>query len=138
MYDSENESYDRNIDEELDRKWMEADILDYKKNYVKYKKIENIINSKTDNKFILANENYNENMGYIIEHYNDNICVTFWVFIKEGDETKIEEKQIVYNSLEILYKDSKLFIKSDLINYSLLHESKYKMMYDFIKYYEEK
>jgi len=73
MYDSENESYDRNIDEELDRKWMEADILDYKKNYVKYKKIENIINSKTDNKFILANENYNENMGYIIEHYNDNI-----------------------------------------------------------------
>lgn len=49
------------------------------------------------------------------------------------------ENQIIENqSISENEKRSKIFVKSALITYSLWHESKYKMMCDFIIYYENK
>ena len=86
-------------------------------------------------KNIISNENFNEDMGYLVENYdNGSINAKFWVFTNNGEE--INEKNVKFNSLRDLYDESKIFVNSDLINHSLLHESKYKMMCDFIKYYE--
>ena len=117
-----------NLDEELDRKWMIADMLDYEKNKQKYEDFR----SKVVDKYILRDDS--KAIGYIIEHNGDIICVTFWIF--KGDE-KFEEKQVNYHSMESLYCDAKLFVESDLTKHSLLHQSKYIMMCDFIKYYDK-
>ena len=84
-------------------------------------------------KSIIQNENYDDDTGYIIEHHNNLIHVTFWAFT---DDENIVERNVCYNSLDDLYNESKLFIRSSLIDLSLLHKSKYKMMCDFVKYYE--
>ena len=151
MYTSDNDSGN---DSDIDEKWMKADILEYKANYEKYETFR--ANNTIPNKVIITNnENYSNNMGYIIEQYcqvpkepttksggrrpddfGQNIYTTCWAF--QEDNEKIEEKGIIYNSLDNLYKQSKLFVESDLINHSLLHQSKYKMMCDFINHYETK
>ena len=104
--------------------------------------IHNRIPPVSDDKFILMDENYNDNKGYIIEHYgNKMIHVTFWVFQGHGqgqgeDEEELIKKRCVYNSLKNLYEESQKIVKSDLINHSLLHQSQYRMMCDYITYYE--
>ncbi len=103
----------------IHRKWMESELLEH-------------------NRYIIKNEDYNDNMGYIIEYYDKKIYVTFWVFNGDIENEELNEKRIIYNSLDNLYEQSKIFVKSDLINYSLLHKSQYKMMCDFIRYYETK
>jgi hypothetical protein len=111
-------------------------------------------------KYIITNDTHNDNMGYIVEEYdaygsvatsrilpseggskatalgrsNSGIYVTYWAFINNDEE--ILEKRVFYNSMSDLYEESKLFVNSLLTNRSLLHQSKYKMMRDFIKYYE--
>jgi hypothetical protein len=128
--DSDMDSY---LDNDIDEKWMKADILEYKENYEKYEKFR--ANNSVPNKVIITNnEKYSNNMGYIIEQYGQNIYTTFWAF--QEDNTEIEEKKIIYSSLNNLYEQSKIFVESDLINHSLLHQSKYKMMCDFISHYE--
>ncbi len=134
MYMSGNDSdMDSYLDNDIDEKWMKADILEYKENYEKYEKFR--ANNSVPNKVIITNnEKYSNNMGYIIEQYGQNIYTTFWAF--QEDNTEIEEKKIIYSSLNNLYEQSKIFVESDLINHSLLHQSKYKMMCDFISHYE--
>jgi hypothetical protein len=92
---------------------------------------------------IIINENYNEDMGYLVERYdNGSIYTTFWVFTNNGE--KINEKIIIFKSLRHLYDESKIYVDSGLTNqillheskYKMIHESKYKMMSDLIKYYE--
>jgi len=152
MYTSDNDSGN---DSDIDEKWMKVDILEYKENYEKYETFR--ANNTVPNKvIILNNEDYSNNMGYTIEQcgqaplgpttkstsycgrtpddLGQNIYTTFWAFQKDNE--KIEEKRIVYSSLDNLYKQSKIFVESDLINHSLLHQSKYKMMCDFISHYE--
>ena len=84
-------------------------------------------------------------MGYIIEYmYNSSrIRTTFWVII--NNNKTIVEKRLIFDSLENLYEQSKSFINTYLINNMIVHpskrkitESKYKMMCDFIAYYESK
>jgi hypothetical protein len=133
MNDIEDNNYDNEEDiryeEEMDRKWMMADMLEYQKNYEQFR-------TKNNDKFILTDEDASKNTGYIIEHYgNCGVHVTFWIC--KGDDEKYEEKRGLYNSMKSLYDDSKRFMELDLINDSLLQQSKYKMMYDFIKYYDE-
>jgi hypothetical protein len=95
-------------DKEIDRKWMETDR-----------------NHKT---IIISNENYHEPMGYIVEVIGAEVYTTFW--------TEEDEKNVIYNSLDSLYKESKIFVNSALINFSPLHQIKYKMMCDFIQHCE--
>lgn len=83
---------------------------------------------------ILANQdNGSDGMGYLIEEKNKEIYVTFWVF-DEDDKELI--RTIRYYSLEYLYKKSKEYVETALIDYSLLHKSKYKMSREFITFYE--
>lgn len=91
--------------------------------------------STISNKIIISNENYNDDMGYIIENHDNLIAVTFWAFTHDKN---IVEKNICYNSLRDLYNESLWFTNSSLTNESLLHKSKHKMMCDFIKYYKNK
>lgn len=79
-------------------------------------------------KSILVNENYNSPAGYIIEEDDGKIYTTFW--------SEEKEVRMYYNSLDHLYEKSKLFVGSNLINYSELHKSQYKMMCDFIAYHD--
>lgn len=143
---------DNNIDEELDREWINMDMLQYEKNYKNNKQFITIPDADVDDtdgceaigsmknkdeKFILTDiddEDTSKNTGYIIEHHGYKITVTNWIF--EGDNEKYDER-VMYDSMESFYDDSKRFVKSDLVNYSLLHKSRYKMMCDFIKYYDE-
>jgi hypothetical protein len=93
------------------------------------------MNTSTQSKNIISNENYDEDMGYLVERYdNGTIYTTFWFFTNNAEE--INEKIIIFKSLRHLYDESKIYVNSGLINHNLLHESKYKMMCDFIKYYE--
>lgn len=90
--------------------------------------------------YILTDEGSDK--GYVIEKYNNKIYVTFWVQknLCQHPEciecSDYNEKNMYYNSIESLYEKSKMFVNSQLINYSLLHQSQYKMMTDFITYYE--
>lgn len=149
MNDSNNnQSYDSdpefiNYDEEIDRKWMEADLLEYNKNRDFYEKMRDILEHKKptkkieSDKIIISSEDCSDNMGYIIEHHKNSIYTTFWIFEEDDKKNeKITDKRFSFISLEDLYEKSKLFVNSDLINYSLLHQSKYRMMCDFITYYE--
>ena len=136
MNDIEHNKYDSEEDigyeEEIDRKWMMADMLEYQKNYKNYQQFR----TKNNDKFILTDEDASNNTGYIIEHYgNCGVHVTFWIF--KGHDEKYHEKRLLYNSMKSLYDDSKQFMESDLINFTLLHQIKYKMMCDFIKYYDQ-
>jgi hypothetical protein len=156
MYTSDNDSGN---DSDIDDKWMKADILEYKENYEKYETFR--ANNTVPNKvIILNNEDYSVNMGYTIEQcgqsplgptaksggrrpddFGQNIYTTFWAgpigpTTKSENNTEIEEKKIIYSSLDNLYEQSKIFVESDLINHSLLHQIKYKMMCDFISHYE--
>jgi hypothetical protein len=96
-----------------------------------------VMNSSTtlgQSHYVIKNEEYTDDMGYIIEDIDHRIYVTFWAFTE--DSNKITEKRMSYNSLHHLYNESKVFITSSLINYSTLHRSKYRMMCDYIRYYE--
>jgi hypothetical protein len=76
-----------------------------------------------------------DNMGYEIGYTKCNrIFTKFWAFTNDGVMDEI--KNVRYVSLNDLYEKSKIFVNSSLINYSLLHKSRYKMMCDFIEYYE--
>lgn len=91
----------------------------------------NLPNSK---KYIVANENYNEPMGYVVKYCQNRIFATFWVFTDNNEQ--LFEKQAYFYSLRHLYSESVTFVNSALIDYSPLHKSKYKMMCDFIAHYE--
>ena len=69
------------------------------------------MNTSTPSKNIISNENYNEDMGYLVERYdNGSIYTTFWVFTNNGE--KINEKIIIYKSLRHLYDESKIYVDS--------------------------
>lgn len=123
---------------EIDCKWMEADMLEYKENKEEYDKLKTeVFSTPMPQKIVLLkDEDYSKNMGYLIEQKGSapEVYTTFWVFNADGE---LQEKKVFYNSLYHLYEESKIFVKSPLITYSLLHESKYKMLCDFIPYYEK-
>lgn len=88
---------------------------------------------------IISQEDVGKDFGYLIERSPDKgeVFVTFWFFERDDDD-EYQEKRCMYNSMNALYQDAKVFVESDLINHSPLHIAKYKMMTDYIKYYEGK
>jgi hypothetical protein len=132
--DTHEEYDDYEIEEKIDRNWMISDMEDYEKNYKLYEQFK----TKNNDKYILTHEDTNKIYGYNIKEHGEDICATFWVF--ENDNTnnkKYHEKQIIYNSLESLYNDSKRGIDQDLVTHALLQQSKHKMICDFINYYDD-
>lgn len=89
----------------------------------------------TSQKFLIAYEDYTDTMGYTVKQETNGIYATFWVFTDNDEE--ILEKHVRFHSLRHLYDASKLFVQSDLVDYSLLHQSQCKMMRDFIAYYDK-
>lgn len=86
-------------------------------------------------KYIIANEDDEGTMGYTVEHGDNHlIYTTFWAFSNDNEE--LLERHVSFHSLRHLYDESIAFVHSALIDYSLLHKSKCKMMRDFITFYE--
>jgi len=89
---------------------------------------------------LITNECATNGWGYIItEHTTDGddpvrdrkILVTFWV--KDPNQPI---KKWVYKSRKSLYEDMKVFVGSQLVNYTEFHRSKAFMGNEYIQYYE--
>ena len=91
--------------------------------------------SPTPRRYIIDNEDYEGTMGYTVEYgANHLIYTTYWVFSDDNEE--LLERHVSFHSLCHLYDESVAFVHSQLIDYTPLHKSKYKMMRDFIEFYE--
>lgn len=82
--------------------------------------------------------NDNENMGYICYEYEEDVhlpsdyrrvAAQFWV--KDGPC-----KKVWFNTKKSFYELMKMYVGSELAEYTELHKAKAMMGHDFIQYYE--
>jgi hypothetical protein len=82
------------------------------------------------NSVILITNN-TEDDGYVCSLTpNGEVLLSVWA----NNDTR----NIRYPSLTSTYEHSKIFVNSDLVNYTSLHKSKNKFCLEFIQYYEDK
>ena len=83
-----------------------------------------------NNKIFLIDE-ADDGYGYVCSEGEHDIYVSFWA---ENNKTI----QVMYSSMEHLYKSAKLFVGCGLNMYSPNHIAQKKMYEAFIEYYENK
>lgn len=83
-----------------------------------------------DSRNFLLNED-NNGFGYIcsLNKKNGEICAKWWA-------PNSRRAGVIYHSVEKMFEKAKEFSNSLLIDYSPMHAAKYKMMLDFIDWYE--